>query len=93
MSGGRPNGHSGSVRTQQFAQGGELEKAAVKAGLTWSITNGVVEGKVNKLKLMKRMGYGRADLHSECFSGKTRKDVPYGSTSDKRKGIHLESPG
>ena len=63
-------GHSGSVRTQQFAHRVELDKARVKAGLTWSINNGVVEGKVNKLKLLKRMGYRRADVHSyvsECF--------------------------
>ena len=42
----------------------------MRSFLTWSIKNGVVEGKVNKLKLIKRMGSGRADLHSyvsECF--------------------------
>jgi len=33
---------------------------AVKAGLTWSINNGMVEGHVTKLKLIKRQGYGRA---------------------------------
>jgi transposase len=31
-----------------------------KVGLTLSTSNGLVEGKVNKLKLIKRMGYGRA---------------------------------
>jgi hypothetical protein len=30
------------------------------AGLTLPQNNGMVEGKVNKLKLIKRMGYGRA---------------------------------
>jgi transposase len=34
--------------------------AAVVAGLTLVQNNGVVEGHVNKLKLIKRMGYGRA---------------------------------
>jgi transposase len=40
--------------------GVERDKAAVVAGLTLPQNNGVVEGKVNKLKLIKRMGYGRA---------------------------------
>src|SRR6266852_4282674 len=35
---------------------------AVKAALTYDWNNGVVEGHVNRLKLIKRMGYGRADL-------------------------------
>jgi transposase len=38
----------------------ERDKAAVVAGLTLPQNNGLVEGKVNKLKLIKRMGYGRA---------------------------------
>ena len=45
---------------QSFVQGVERDKAAVVAGLTLHQNNGLVEGKVNKLKLIKRMGYGRA---------------------------------
>jgi len=45
---------------QSFILGIERDKAAVKAGLTLPTSNGLVEGKVNKLKLIKRMGYGRA---------------------------------
>jgi transposase len=45
---------------QSFVQGVERDKQAVVAGLTLSQNNGLVEGKVNKLKLIKRMGYGRA---------------------------------
>jgi len=45
---------------QSFASGIEKDKAAVKAGLTWSINNGMVEGHVTKLKLIKRTMYGRA---------------------------------
>ena len=45
---------------QGFVTGVERDKKAVKAGLTLSTSNGMVEGKVNKLKLVKRMGYGRA---------------------------------
>jgi transposase len=45
---------------QSFLLGIERDKSAVAAGLTLPHSNGVVEGKVNKLKLLKRMGYGRA---------------------------------
>lgn len=45
---------------QQFACGVKRDKAAVRAGLTWSINNGMVEGHVTKLKLIKRTMYGRA---------------------------------
>jgi transposase len=45
---------------QSFTLGIERDKPAVVAGLTLPHSNGVVEGKVNKLKLIKRMGYGRA---------------------------------
>nr|WP_242527423.1 transposase [Ktedonosporobacter rubrisoli] len=49
---------------QCFVIGIELDKAAVKAGLTQPRSNEVIEGKVHKLKLIKRMGYGRALLPS-----------------------------
>jgi transposase len=45
---------------QGFVAGVIRDKEAVTAGLTLSQNKGVVEGKVNKLKLIKRMGYGRA---------------------------------
>jgi transposase len=45
---------------QSFVAGVEKDKEAVRAGLTWWITNGVVEGHVTKLKLIKRQGYGQA---------------------------------
>lgn len=47
---------------QGFVSGVERDKKAVKAGLTLPQSNGMVEGKVNKFKLMKRMGYGRASF-------------------------------
>jgi hypothetical protein len=52
---------------QSFVQGVERDKTAVKAGLTLPASNGIVEGKVNKLKLIKRMGYAGRDFHS-CAS-------------------------
>ncbi len=45
---------------QRFIRSIQRDKAAVLAGLTLSHSNGIVEGKVNKLKLIKRMGFGRA---------------------------------
>ncbi|QBD78903.1 transposase [Ktedonosporobacter rubrisoli] len=53
---------SGIAELQRFAKGLKRDKEAVEAGLTLVYSNGVVEGKVNKLKLMKRMGYGRASF-------------------------------
>jgi transposase len=51
---------SGIPELLSFAAGIEKDKEAVRAGLTWWINNGVVEGHVTKLKLIKRQGYGRA---------------------------------
>jgi transposase len=45
---------------QSFAAGVEKDKDAVRNGLTWWINNGMVEGHVTKLKLIKRQGYGKA---------------------------------
>ena len=45
---------------QRFAAGIERDKAAVVAGLTLPYSNGQVEGQVTKIKLVKRMMYGRA---------------------------------
>jgi transposase len=47
---------------ESFVTGVERDKAAVVAGLTLPYNNGLVEGKVNKLKMIKRMGYGRAEF-------------------------------
>jgi transposase len=43
-----------------FAHGVERDKAAVQAGLTLAINNGQVEGYVTRIKLIKRMLYGKA---------------------------------
>jgi len=45
---------------QRFANGLERDKAAVLAGLTLSHSNGQTEGQVTRIKLIKRMMYGRA---------------------------------
>lgn len=51
---------SGIAELQRFVKGLERDKEAILAELTLAYSDGVVEGKVNKLKLIKRMGYGRA---------------------------------
>ena len=45
---------------KKFAAGLKKDLSAVRAGLTEEWSNGPVEGFVNKLKLVKRQGYGRA---------------------------------
>jgi len=45
---------------KRFARSIQRDKDAVLAGLTLPQSNGVVEGKINKLKLIKRMMFGRA---------------------------------
>ena len=44
----------------RFAQGLQRDWAAVHAGLTLPWHNGITEGHVNRIKLLKRQGYGRA---------------------------------
>jgi transposase len=62
------NGWLSKVKASQieellgFASGVEKDRAAVVAGLTLPQNNGLVEGKVNKLKLIKRMMFGRAEF-------------------------------
>ena len=45
-----------------FIIGIESDYQAIKNAATYLWSNGPVEGQVNKLKLIKRMGYGRASL-------------------------------
>jgi transposase len=47
---------------QRLVRSIQRDKDAVLAGLTEPWSNGVVEGNINKLKLIKRMMYGRADF-------------------------------
>ena len=45
---------------ESFAHGVERDKDPVQAGLTLAINNGQVEGQVTRIKLIKRMMYGKA---------------------------------
>jgi len=52
--------NSGLEVLARFARGLREDLAAVTAGLTLEWSNGVTEGHVHRLKLVKRQGYGRA---------------------------------
>jgi transposase len=47
---------------RRFARGPRKDLDAVTAGLTLSHSSGAVEGNVNRLKMIKRKLYGRANL-------------------------------
>jgi transposase len=51
---------SGIESLARFARGLQEDLDAVKAGLTLPWSNGPVEGHINRLKVLKRQGYGRA---------------------------------
>lgn len=53
---------SGVRELKSFAAGLRRDEAAVRAGLTLPYSNGQTEGHVNRLKLLKRQGYGRANF-------------------------------
>jgi len=52
--------HSGIDELARFARGLEDDVAAITAGLTLDWSNGITEGQIHRLKLVKRQGYGRA---------------------------------
>ena len=51
---------SGIAEVARFARGLQDDLHAIQAGLTLEWSNGVTEGQVHRLKLVKRQGYGRA---------------------------------
>ena len=53
---------NGLPELQTFAAGIERDKPAVAAARSLSFSNGQVEGQVNRVKLIKRMAYGRANF-------------------------------
>jgi transposase len=52
--------HSGIGELVRFARGLQDDLSAITAGLTLVWSNGVTEGQIHRLKLVKRQGYGRA---------------------------------
>jgi transposase len=51
---------SGLKELQSFSTGLMKDEAAVRAAMTYDWSNGQVEGNVNRLKMIKRMMFGRA---------------------------------
>lgn len=51
---------TGSTELQRVSSGMEADAAAICEVITSSRSNGVVEGHVNRLKMLKRQMYGRA---------------------------------
>jgi transposase len=47
---------------QRFAKGLREDYAAVKAGVTWSWSQRLIERHINRLKILKRQMFGRARL-------------------------------
>lgn len=50
---------SGSTELQRVSAGMEADAAAICEAITSNWSNGVVEGQVNRLKMLKRQIYGR----------------------------------
>ena len=53
---------SGLTAFQRFASGLRDDYEAVKAGLTLPWSPGPVEGHINRLKMLKRQMFGRANI-------------------------------
>jgi transposase len=53
---------SGLASFESLANGLIADRAAVDAAFTMSWSNGPIEGHINRVKLIKRQGYGRAKL-------------------------------
>lgn len=53
---------SGLAELRSFAAGIRRDQAAVSAALSLPFSNAQVEGQINRLKYIKRSGYGRAKL-------------------------------
>jgi transposase len=57
---------SGIPSLCRFAQGAQEDHDAVQSGLTLPYNNGQLEGQVNRLKVIKRQMYGRANFDLLC---------------------------
>ena len=50
-------------KIKTFVKGIQMDLKAVKNAILHPVSNGITEGYVNKLKLVKRIMYGKAKLH------------------------------
>jgi transposase len=58
----RKAGQSGIREVISFVKGLRGEEAAVQAAMEYEWSNGQVEGQVNRLKMVKRQMFGRANF-------------------------------
>src|SRR5579859_2440132 len=82
---------------QTFVKGVQNDKEAVLAGLTLPWNNGPLEGHVNRLKLIKRSMYGRAEfdllkLRVLYQSNKSRDRKNKKKNYQAQQGDHLKKP-
>jgi transposase len=77
---------SGIEELARFARGLRDDLIAVKAGLTLTWSNGVTEGQIHPLKLVKRQSYGRASRSYGSASYKRHKDGGQPTTRDEDLG-------
>ncbi len=82
---------------ESFVTGVQQDKDAVLAGLTLPWSNGPLEGNVNRLKLIKRSMYGRAEVDllklRVLYQSKTSRDRK--DKKKKKQGqqvVHLKKP-
>ncbi len=62
-SGSMPSGKMTSPGLHTLAAGIDRDRDAVMADLTLPWSSGVVEGHVNRIKMLKRQMFGRAGFH------------------------------
>ena len=82
---------------ESFVTGVQQDKDAVFAGLTLPWSNGPLEGNVNRLKLIKRSMYGRAevDLLKLRVLHHSKKSLDRKNKKKKKQGqpvVHLKKP-
>ncbi len=82
---------------ESFVTGVQQDKDAVLAGLTLEWSNGPLEGNVNRLKLIKRSMYGRAeiDLLKLRVLHHSTKSQDRKNKKNKKQGqqvVHLKQP-
>jgi excisionase family DNA binding protein len=80
-----------------FVTGVQQDKDAVLAGLTLPWSNGLLEGHVNRLKLIKRSMYGRAEVDllklRVLHHGKKSQDRKNKKKKQQgQQGVHLKKP-
>ena len=73
---------------QPFVTGVQKDEGAVFAGLTLPWSNGLLEGNVNRLKLIKRSMYGRAE-----FDLLKRRVLHQSQKNQERKDKHQHNQG